>query len=159
MASAASARVPAFYRFVFLWLEPISILTGAVYAHFFPSIYLDLTHSASAPGTTIPVSTSIIMTQLANLYLGLAILEATVLRSTSHVNVWSTFIIGLLIADFGHLYSVRAAGSDVYWAWWSWNAIDWGNVPFVYFLAVTRILMLFGVGFPSHNAGARLKRL
>ncbi|CAO2653320.1 Nn.00g027310.m01.CDS01 [Neocucurbitaria sp. VM-36] len=156
MASAASACVPAFYRLVFLWLEPISILTGAIYAHCFPSIYLDLTHAASAPGTTIPVSTSIIMTQLANLYLGLAILEATVLRSTSDTKVWSTFIIGLLIADLGHLYSVRAVGGDIYWSWWRWNAIDWGNVPFVYFLAVTRICMLLGVG--SHTHSARLKR-
>ncbi|KAH7382188.1 hypothetical protein BKA66DRAFT_418541 [Pyrenochaeta sp. MPI-SDFR-AT-0127] len=160
MASAAAvtrARIPAFYRLVFLWLEPVSILTGAVYAHLLPSVYLHLTHAASAP-STLPISTSIIMTQLANLYLGLALLEATVLRASCDPKVWRAFVMGLLVADVGHLYSVRALGWDIYWAWWRWNAIDWGNVPFVYFLAVTRVLMLFGLGFGSNEA-AGLKRL
>jgi hypothetical protein len=79
-AAPAASRIPKAYRFVFLYLEPLSILTGAIYAAFFQSMYLDLTHAASAPGTSVPVSTSIVMTQLANLYLGLAFLEASVLR-------------------------------------------------------------------------------
>jgi hypothetical protein len=146
-AAPAASRIPPAYRFVFLYVEPLSILTGAIYAAFFQSMYLDLTHAASAPGTSVPISTSIVMTQLANLYLGLAFLEASVLRATSDVNVWKVFLIGLLLADFGHLYSVMPVGSDIYWAYWRWNAIDWGNVPFVYFLAVTRICILLGVGF------------
>jgi hypothetical protein len=156
MATALPAPVPPFYRFVFLWLEPVSILTGAVYAQFFQSIYLDLTHAASAPGASVPVSTSIVMTQLANLYLGLAILEASVLRVTSDIKVWTVFLVGLLIADLGHLYSVRALGSQVYWHYWQWNAIDCGNIPFVYFLAVTRICMLLGLGF--RRGGVNVKK-
>ena len=147
MAAAPTARIPAFYRLVFLWIEPASIFTGAVYAHSMQSTYLNLTHAASAPGASVPISTSIVMTQLANLYLGLTILEACVLRATSHVKVWRTFIIALLIADVGHLYSVAPVGSWIYWQYWRWNAIDWGNVGFVYFLAITRSLMLLGVGF------------
>lgn len=150
-AALSTHGVPAVYRLVFLWLEPLSILTGAFYSYFLPSTYLDLTHLASSPGAAVPISTSIIMIQLANLYMGLAILEATVLRCTSDEHVWRTFIIGLLVADGGHLYSVHAVGRDVYWAWWKWNAIDWGNVPFVYFLAVTRILMLLRVGFAKQR--------
>ncbi|KAF1843111.1 uncharacterized protein K460DRAFT_368033 [Cucurbitaria berberidis CBS 394.84] len=156
VASAPSARIPVFYRLVFLWLEPVSILTGAVYAHFLPSVYLALTHAASAP-TTMPVSTAIIMTQLANLYLGLGLLEATVLRSTCDSKVWSSFIMALLVADLGHLYSVRLLGWQIYWAWSTWNAIDWGNVPFVYFLAGTRLCFLLGVGFTSKSHSARVK--
>ncbi|KAF1935638.1 hypothetical protein EJ02DRAFT_460204 [Clathrospora elynae] len=156
MAVAPAAPMPAFYRVVFLWIEPVSILTGAVYAHFLQSTYLELTHAASAPGASVPVATSIVMTQLANLYLGLAILEASVLRATTDSNVWRPFIVALLIADFGHLYSVLPVGKDIYWAYWRWNAIDWGGVAFVYFLAVTRICMLLGVGF-NRPQGPRLK--
>jgi hypothetical protein len=154
-AAPAASQIPPAYRFVFLYVEPLSILTGAVYAAFFQSLYLDLTHAASAPGTSVPISTSIVMTQLANLYLGLAFLEALVLRATSDVKVWKVFLVGLLLADFGHLYSVLPVGREIYWAYWRWNAIDWGNVAFVYFLAVTRICMLLGVGFEKE--GVRLK--
>jgi hypothetical protein len=155
MATSAPARIPAFYRLVFLWVEPVSILLGAVYAHSLQSTYLTLTHPASAPGASVPVSTSIVMTQLANLYLGLMILEASVLRATADCKVWRAFIIGLLVADVGHLYSVAPAGGWMYWQYWRWNAIDWGNVGFVYFLATTRICMLLGVGF--ERAPVRLK--
>ncbi|KAH7082341.1 hypothetical protein FB567DRAFT_447917 [Paraphoma chrysanthemicola] len=156
MAPSASARIPALYRLVFLWVEPVSILLGAIYAHSLQSTYLSLTHAASAPGPSVPIATSIVMTQLANLYLGLMILEASVLRVTADIKVWRTFLIGLLVADVGHLYSVAPAGSWMYWQYWRWNTIDWGNVGFVYFLAVTRICLLFGVGFD--DAPVRLKR-
>jgi hypothetical protein len=150
MPTAPSAPVPRLYRFVFLWLEPASILTGAVAALFFQPSYLALTHPASAPGSALPISTSIVLTQLANLYMGFAVLEACVLRATSDIKVWKVFIIGLLLADIGHLYSVLPVGTHVYWQYWSWNAIDWGNVAFVYFLAATRICLLLGIGFEEH---------
>lgn len=141
------ADIPTLYRLVFLYIEPLSTFTGAVHAHYLQSKYLTLTHAASAPGQSIPLSTSIVLTQLANLYFLLCINEAFVLRATNDIKVWKTFIIGLLVADFGHLYSVRLVGNWVFWQFWNWNAIDWGNVGFVYFLAMTRIFMLAGVGF------------
>ncbi|KAF1834772.1 hypothetical protein BDW02DRAFT_568740 [Decorospora gaudefroyi] len=156
-APPAPPAIPTLYRFVFLYIEPLSILTGAVYAHFLQSTYLALTHAASAPGGAVPISTSIVMTQLANLYLGLGFLEAAVLRTTSDLKVWRVFLTGLLLADFGHLYSVLPVGTHIYWSYWRWNAIDWGNVPFVYFLALTRVCMLLGVGFKKE--GVRLKSM
>lgn len=149
--------IPSVYRFVFCWLEPVSILTGAIYAHFFQSTYLHLTHAASSPGVSLPISTSIVMSQLANLYLGLAFLEASVLRATPDIKVWKTFLVGLLVADLGHLLTVLPLGTHIYWAFWRWNAIDLGNVPFVYFLAVTRICMLLGVGFQKEGVRSRSK--
>jgi hypothetical protein len=147
MDTTVTHPVPSFYRLVFLWIEPLSIFTGAVYAHFMQSTYLHLTHASSAPGSSVPLSTRIVMTQLANLYLGLGLLEALVLRATAEPRVWRTFLFILLVADFGHLYSVAPVGSWVYWDYTRWNSIDWGNVPFVYFLAVTRSLLLLRVGF------------
>ena len=145
--SPSRAAIPTPYRLVFLYIEPLSTLAGAIHAHFLQSKYLDLTHHDSAPGQSVPISTSIVLTQLANLYFLLCINEALVLRATNDVKVWRTFILGLLIADLGHLYSVRLVGGWVYWQFWEWNPIDWGNVGFVYFLALTRVLLLAGVGF------------
>jgi hypothetical protein len=140
-------NIPAFYRLVFLWLEPLSIFAGAVEAFCFQSAYLKLTHAASAP-RVVPISTSIVLSQLGNLYLGLALTEALILRVTTEFSVWKTLIFILLVADIGHLYSVLPLGfSRAFLQWWNWNAIDWGNVGWVYFLALTRICMLLGVGF------------
>jgi hypothetical protein len=155
-----NVRIPAIYRLVFLFVEPASILLGAGAAFFFPAYYLSLTHAASAP-SVLPTSTAIVMTQLSNLYLGLALLEATVLRITSDIKVWSVFLFALLVADLGHLYSVAPAGPSMYWAYSSWNAIDWGNVPFVYFLAIVRICLLMRLGFDNatdKDMATRVKR-
>jgi hypothetical protein len=155
-----TSAIPSFYRLVFLWIEPVSIFTGAVYAHFLQSTYLQLTHGSSAPGSSVPVSTSIVMSQLANLYLGLGLLEALVLRATSELKVWRTFLLILLVADIGHLYSVAPVGVTVYWEYWHWNSIDWGNVGFVYFLAITRSLFLLNIGFSdSSRSRSSTKRM
>jgi hypothetical protein len=61
---------------------------------------------------------------LANLYFVFALNEALVLRATNDRAVWKTFLLGLLIADFGHLYSVKAVGVEVYWRFWEWNAMQ-----------------------------------
>jgi len=141
-------KLPLAYTVFFLTIEPISALVGAFYAYFKPVTYLQLTHSASAPSDlqNLPLSTNIVLGQLANLYLLFALNEAFVLRSTSDLRVWRTVLIGLLIADLGHLYSVRALGPAVYWNITQWNAMDWGNVGFVYAGAAMRIAFLCGVG-------------
>lgn len=153
MAKAAPGEfvLPVAYRLFFLVIEPISALVGAFYAHFRQTEYLLLTHASTAI-SPVPTGTSIIMSQLANLYLLFALNEALVLRSTGDLRVWKTVLFVLLIADLGHLYSVSAVGSDVYWSIRSWNAIDWGNIPFVYLGASMRIAFLLGVGLGGQQA-------
>ncbi|KAH8205779.1 hypothetical protein TruAng_000055 [Truncatella angustata] len=150
---AGGFALPVAYRLFFLVIEPISALVGAFYAHFRQLDYLALTHASTVP-TTTPIGTSIIMSQLANLYLLFALNEALVLRSTGDLKVWKTVLFVLLVADFGHLYSVSAVGSRVYWDVTSWNAIDWGNVPFVYLGASMRIAFLSGIGLGGGQAAA-----
>ncbi|EOA90054.1 uncharacterized protein SETTUDRAFT_167020 [Exserohilum turcica Et28A] len=137
-------------------------MAGAVCAACFQTTYLDLTmHAPSAPDglSLTPISTKIVLSQLANMYLGLAFLEAAVLRATADVNVWQTFLVVLLLADVGHLCSLLPLGADVYWAFWRWNAMDIGNIPFVYFLAATRICLLARVGFGhGHGQQAKVRR-
>lgn len=151
--AATGFRLPLPYTLFFLTIEPISALVGAFFASFRPLTYLQLTHSASAPLTSgaIPISTNIVLAQLANLYLLFAINEAFVLRATYDIRVWRTVLFGLLIADFGHLYSVSALGPSIYWNFTQWNAIDWGNLGFVYVGATMRLAFLFGVGLKTNG--------
>ncbi|KAI4130378.1 MAG: hypothetical protein LQ347_003409 [Umbilicaria vellea] len=151
----ASTAIPLTYRMFFLFIEPISALVGAYFSFFQPQTYLELTHAASAPLTGIPLTTQVVLQQLSNLYLLFAINEALVLRSTSDLRVWRTLLCGLLVADFGHLYSVNGLGSHVYWNASLWTAMDWGNVGFVYFGAVMRTAFLLGIGLPGENTGAK----
>ena len=148
----SAQNLPIYYQLFFLCIEPISGLVGSFYAFFKPEFYLQLTHSPSAPSREIPLSSSIVLTQLANLYLLFALNEALVLRSTRELRVWRTLLAGLLVADFGHLYSVSPLGPDVYWKVHHWNAIDWGNLGFVYLGAATRIAFLLGLGLPASAA-------
>ncbi|KAK2630335.1 hypothetical protein QTJ16_001155 [Diplocarpon rosae] len=145
--------LPRLYTAFFLVIEPICALVGAYFAQFRPLEYLQLTHSGSAPSwkSTIPLSTSIVLSQLANLYLLFAINEALVLRSTSDLRVWKTVLFGLLLADLGHLYSVRGLGAEIYWNALRWNRMDWGNVGFVYAGATMRVLFLTGVGMNTEH--------
>lgn len=147
--------LPLLYRLFFLLIEPLSALLGAYYAYFDKKAYLELTHAASAP-ETIPLGTSIVLSQLANLYLFFAINEALVLRSTSDIHVWKTVLFCLLIGDIGHLYTVRELGMNIYWSPSTWNAIDWGNIPFVYLGASMRIAFLADVGL--YKSGKRLQK-
>lgn len=152
-SSAPQARgsgftLPLPYRLFFLLVEPVATLLGAYFAHFGQSRYLELTHAASAP-SPIPLGTSVAMSQLANLYFAFAMIEALVLRSTSDLRVWKTLLFCLLVADFGHLYTVWSLGPQIYWSVLDWNPIDWGNIPFVYLGASMRVAFLAGVGFGS----------
>lgn len=140
--------VPWPYRLFFLYIEPISTILGAYYAHLEPLTYLMLTHQGSSPVSvhTIPKGTSIVLSQLANLYFLFALNEGLVLRATNDLTVWRTLLFGLLVADFGHLYSAKELGANTYYEFWNWNAIDWGNIGFVYAGAAMRVSFLLGIG-------------
>ena len=159
----ASARsvvgMPWIYSLFFLYIEPVATLAGAVYAHFLQAEYMHMTYPTIASSAALDVSTgeSIVLTQLANMYLAFALNEALVLRATTDRRVWSTLLLGLLIADFGHLYSVRSLGFTVYYRFWEWNAMYWGNLGFVYAGASFRSAFLLGLGFSSGSNSKKAK--
>jgi hypothetical protein len=148
------------YQIFFLYLEPVSTLVGAYYAHLRPRTYLALTHAASAPQppSLVPTSTSVVLSQLANLYFLFALNEGLVLRSTNDLKVWRTLLFGLLVADLGHLYSLWELGMGKYWQVWEWNAMDGGNIGFVYLGAVMRISFLLGLGVNARQVGEKVKK-
>jgi hypothetical protein len=152
--------IPLPYQLFFLWIEPISTLVGAFYAWFQPVTYLELTHARSAPGLLgLPVGTHVVLRQLGNLYLAFALNEGLVLRATNDLRVWRALLLGLLIADFGHLYSCLPLGLSYYYDFANWNSIAWGNIAFVYCGATLRICFLLGVGLGGpQKAKAKARR-
>ncbi|KXS93357.1 hypothetical protein AC579_2744 [Pseudocercospora musae] len=151
--TATATPIPWPYRLFFLYIEPISTLVGAYFAHFRQAYYMHHTHPPTAarlPG--VSTRESIVLSQLANLYLAFTLTEALVLRATTSRRVWNTLLLVLLIADFGHLYSVKAAGLQVYTAFTDWNAMYWGNLGFVYVGALHRSCFLLGIGLPASSA-------
>lgn len=143
----ARASIPLYYRTFFLLIEPIFALTGFAMAFFDPKTYLALSDPSSLI-SSVPLSTRMVMLQLANLYLVFAFNEVFILRTTSDIRIWKVLVWGMLISDFGHLYSIagHSMGAGVYWKIWLWNAMDWG-LAFVYIVIPTRICFLMGVGF------------
>ena len=144
-------RIHVVYRIFFLLIEPLSALTGAFYNHFRQREYLELLNASSTP-EQVPLSTSVAMSQLANMYFFFALNEALVLRSTADLRVWRAVLFVLLVADFGHLYSMRELGAGIYYQVTSWNAGDLGNVPWVYAGAAMRVCFLTGLGLGESRA-------
>lgn len=141
----AGFRLPLAYNFFFLILEPISAIVGSFYTHLRQSQYLGFLDAPSAP-EVVPRATSVVMSQLASMYLFFALNEAIVLRSTADLRVWRAVLLVLLLADFAHLYSLRELGPRIYLDVLGWNAADIGNVPWVYIGATLRLCFLTGVG-------------
>ncbi|KAJ4485704.1 hypothetical protein J3R30DRAFT_1395381 [Lentinula aciculospora] len=149
-----TVTIPFFpYTVFFLYIEPISALAGAYYAAIKPQNYLnDLSLSDTVVKSTTPLVTTqmnMALLQLANLYLLFALNEHLVLSSTTSIITWKRMLFCLLIADFGHLFSMAPLGTDVFWKVWEWNAMVWGSVGFVYVGASMRISFLCGLGLKT----------
>ncbi|KAF7356116.1 hypothetical protein MVEN_00942000 [Mycena venus] len=145
-----SASIPFIYKLFFLYIEPVSALAGAYYAAFRPDDYLS---DLSLPGgrlepPSLTTQSKMVLLQLANLYLLFALNEHLVLSSTNSLKTWRRLLFGLLVADFGHLYSMAPLGADVFWRVGDWNAMVWGSVGFVYAGASMRMAFLAGLGLP-----------
>lgn len=155
---AGSPAIPLPYRLFFLYIEPVATAVGAYYAALNQHAYMGMTVPSILP-TTVSTRESIVLYQLANLYFVFAFNEALVLRATSDLRVWRVFLLGLLIADFGHLASVAPVGVEVYWRVWEWNSMYWGNLGFVYVGAAMRTCFLLGVGFAAgQRKGGKARR-
>lgn len=138
-------RLPLAYNLFFLILEPASALVGAFYAHLRQPQYLHLLDASSSHATP-PRGTSVVMSQLASMYLFFALNEAVVLRSTADMRVWRALLLVLLLADFAHLYALRQLGPRIYYDVTTWGAAHVGNVAWVYVGAILRLCFLAGVG-------------
>ena len=154
----AGLLLPLPYRLFFLLLEPISALLGAYFCHLRQAHYLELLQHAPHPASEdaiVPLGASVALSQLSNMYFFFALNEAIVLRSTWDLRVWRSVLLVLLIADFGHLYSMKELGWDIFYDVSRWNVGDLGNIPWVYAGATMRICFLSGVGLGERQVNKR----
>ncbi|KAJ7073134.1 hypothetical protein C8F01DRAFT_1106247 [Mycena amicta] len=151
--------IPLLYRLFFLYIEPVSALAGAYYAAFRPDDYIsDLSLPESRPfATALSTQSTMVLLQLANLYLLFALNEHLVLSSTNSLKTWRRLLFVLLIADFGHLVSMAPLGLDVFWRVADWNAMCWGSIGFVYAGASTRMAFLAGLGLQQQTTKKKAK--
>jgi hypothetical protein len=152
-ASTSVAPLPLAYSAFFLYIEPVATAVGAYYAQFQQHEYMQLTYATTTAVLGVSTRESIVLTQLANMYFVFALNEALVLRATTDMRVWRMFLFGLLLADFGHLYSVHTVGWEVYYRFWTWNSIYWGNLGFVYIGAAMRTAFLLRLGYRKSKVG------
>lgn len=100
------------------------------------------------PPTTHPSSVALAL-QLANLYSLMFLVGVGVLHSTTEPKVVRNYLVGLAIADVGHVYATYLAmGWDAFVDVGAWNALTWGNIGATGFLFVNRIAHLLGVFGP-----------
>ena len=131
----ATSTTPLVYQLFFLWIEPFFTILGTVCAFFTPGMYIEMTgaslpQSLAAKAEIAPWSTCHDPRGPAparNMYLIFAINEAFVLRATNDLRVWRVLLIGLLIADFGHLFSLWPLGYTIYYNIPNWNAMGLGQ--------------------------------
>lgn len=145
----ASNEIALYYKVFFLFIEPLFALFGAICAGLYPGHYLAMTEHLPSSIGILPLGVHVSLQQLANMYLLFTLNEALVLRVTTDQRVWRMLLLNLAIADIGHLISVASLGANIYCDITRWNAIDWGNIPFVYLGLTSRICFLMGYGVKS----------
>jgi hypothetical protein len=71
----------------------------------------------------------LVIYQLGAAYLGLAAIQASVLRAAPDARTVRAYLAALLVWDVGHLLATYASlGSARMWDVGGWNATTWGNV-------------------------------
>lgn len=98
-----------------------------------------------APPPSHPSSVALAY-QLGNLYSLMFLVGVGVLHTSTEPKVLRNYLIGLAIADVGHLYATYLGmGWDAFADVGAWNALTWGNIGATGFLFVNRLLYFAGV--------------
>jgi hypothetical protein len=102
------------YTLYFLYLDPLFAIFGTLLIIFNPVKFLTSTSplplassiSIALSQPTIAPIIQLLLTNIAALYLLLAVNEALVLRASNEIKVWKAVLVSLVVADVGHLYAV-----------------------------------------------------
>ncbi|KAJ0114298.1 hypothetical protein J7T55_010687 [Diaporthe amygdali] len=150
MAPLRQARIPAFYRIFFTWIDP-AISIPSIWAHFTaPDTILD---------AYIPKSMSVrnpehdmLFFHLAGSFMTIAVMSAVLLRYTSDLGVWRIVQSGIILYDFELLYSLwHFMGKQGRLDPTIWRLEDWGNWAIVGTVILVRLAFLSGAGLKKTN--------
>ncbi|KAJ5885142.1 hypothetical protein N7495_009652 [Penicillium taxi] len=150
--------LPPWPHILFGLLEPLSLVCGSLAPIFdLQGFIAGQTPQALAPKAH-PSSTALAY-QLANLYSLLFLVGVAVLHTSTEPRVVRNYLIGLAIADVGHVYATYLGmGWSSFANVQGWNALTWGNIGITGFLFVNRILYLLGIFGDSKASKLQDKR-
>ncbi|KAJ5780465.1 hypothetical protein N7457_005625 [Penicillium paradoxum] len=137
---------PTWPHILFGVLEPISLALGSAFPLYdIQGFIAGQTPTVAAPATLHPSSVALAY-QLGNIYSLLFLVGVGVCHSTTEPRVLRNYLIGLAIADIGHVYATYLAmGWDAFADVAAWNALTWGNIGITTFLFVNRIAYFMGI--------------
>ena len=145
--------IPAPYRLLFLYIEPIAALGGTVLCLFRPLQFLQ-TFSPLATAATFDPLSQPIYDQLAALLLLFAWTQAVVLRSTSDITVWKRILFGMALCDGIHLWGqYRILGPEVFFDPRLWRSEEWLNFIMLYGPGGMRLAFCAGIGLVAGKEG------
>ncbi|KZT42848.1 hypothetical protein SISSUDRAFT_851039 [Sistotremastrum suecicum HHB10207 ss-3] len=148
-----------FYRFLFLYAEPISTITPSVMAWIFPGeawFWHQLIPSSSQAPLSLDDRTRMAIWQLGNCYLLLGLISSLVFRAVRdalpHDPVAQEKIVGasltaLALADVSHIVvTLIALPHEIRTDPLNWNSMTHGNISFVILLLGVRLAWFAGIG-------------
>ncbi|GJD00543.1 NADP-dependent alcohol dehydrogenase-like protein [Colletotrichum higginsianum] len=142
---SASAAVPGIYQFIFITLEPIFALLGAVMVLHAPHQYL-----AGMTRNAMPyaASTRFLYTQLGGGWLFFAFTEGVVLRLFDDLNLWRVVCAGMLLSDAAYCHGTAQAvgGWEVWLDRSTWTVEDYTVFFTTAPMVLVRILIVLGIG-------------
>lgn len=149
MANPTVDDLPVFYRFYFLWSDPL-VLVWAVYMDFFTP---DTVVNAFVPTSIAPRNPQhdFLLQQLGGALLMLMILDVVLLRYSKDIKVWKILEGATLVYDFVMLYSVYdALGRQGRLDLGALRAAeDLGGMAITGLAVVVRSAFLLDIGVPS----------
>ncbi|WQF85860.1 hypothetical protein CDEST_10874 [Colletotrichum destructivum] len=142
---SASAAVPGIYQFIFITLEPIFALLGAVMVLHAPHQYLAGMTRNSMP---YAASTRFLYTQLGGGWLFFAFTEGVVLRLFDDLNLWRVVCAGMLLSDAAYCHGTAQAvgGWEVWLDRSTWTVEDYTVFFTTAPMVLVRILIVLGIG-------------
>jgi len=151
--------LPGFYNVLFLYLEPLSALGGAISCLLYPGVewfYHGLVPSALSSSDALDARSVMAVSQLANCYFLLALISTFVFRAIRDTlpnnpivqeRILGAAFLALGLADLTHiLATLLVLPADVKFDFANWNSLTHGNVTVVIVLCAFRISWYLGFG-------------
>jgi len=142
--------LPGFYQALFLYIEPLSTISPAFLAWFFPGpewFHAQLIPASTSPGV-LDARTTMAVWQLGNCYMLLGLISSFVFRAIrdtlpnnpeAQERILGASMTALALADVTHIAaSWIGLPEDLRYSFMSWNSMTHGNITFVIFLLTMR---------------------
>ncbi|KAF5336818.1 hypothetical protein D9757_014653 [Collybiopsis confluens] len=159
MAPNSFPALPGFYRFLFLYFEPVSTISPALMIWLWPGASWFHHQLVPAPDPSpigLDARTVLAVWQLGNCYMLLGLISSLVFRAVrdalqndivAQERILGSAFTALAIADVTHiLASFVGLPSELRYNPGSWNATTHGNISFTLFLFSVRMAWFLGVG-------------